>query len=243
MELKENERIDDLQLNGLKIIQNKNAFCFGIDAVLLSSFASKIKKDSVVADLCSGTGIVAILIEAKTKCRKIYAVEIQEEMAEMAKRSVVMNNQESVIEVMNEDIRNLDKKLGKASLDAITINPPYQKMGSGIKNELNTKTIARHEVFGSLEEMLHVSALLLKTNGSIYMVHRIDRLIDVLQGMRKENIEPKRIQMIHPSCEKASNLFMVEGVKNGKPFLKMEPSIYVYDADGNYTKTIKQIYG
>ncbi|MBQ9314707.1 MAG: tRNA1(Val) (adenine(37)-N6)-methyltransferase [Clostridia bacterium] len=242
MKLKKDERVDDLQFKDLKIIQNKNAFCFGIDAVLLSDFAKNVKNNSTVVDLCSGTGIVAILLEGKTKIKKIYAVEIQQEMAEMASRSVLLNHQEEKIEVINEDLKRIDTILKKDSVDAITVNPPYKKAGSGIINETDTKSISRHEVLCTLEDIIKVSARLLKTSGSIYMVHRTERLVDVLSEMRSEKIEPKRIRFIHPSYGKAPNLFLVEGIKHAKPFLKIEEPIYVYEKDENYTDTIKEIY-
>ena len=228
MELKENERIDDLQYNGLKIIQNKDAFCFGIDAVLLANFAKNIKDNTTVVDLCSGTGVVAILIEAKTKCSKIYAIEIQKEMAEMANRSIFLNNQQNKIEVVNIDLKDLDKKIGKACVDAITVNPPYKKKGSGIINELDTKTIARHEIFCTLEDIIEMADKVLKIGGSFYMIHRMERLVDVLTAMRNKRIEPKRIQFIHPSADKAPNLFLVEGIKHGRAFLKVEKPEYVW---------------
>lgn len=242
MELKSSERIDDLQFKNLKIIQDKNAFCFGIDAVLLSDFAKNIKPNSTVVDLCSGTGIVAILLAAKTSAKKIYGVEIQKDMAEMAKRSVKMNHQEESIEILHEDLRNVEQILPKASIDAITVNPPYKKAGSGIVNELDGKTIARHEVLCTLEDIVKVSAKLLNTNGSLYMVHRMERLVDVLSLMRENQIEPKRIRMIHSTYHKAPNLFLIEGKKNARPFLKVEEPIYVYDENGNYTCSIQEIY-
>lgn len=242
MELKENERIDDLQYKNLKIIQNKKAFCFGIDAVLLSDFAKKIKDDSIVLDLCSGTGIVAILMEAKTNAKKIYGIEIQNDIAEMAKRSVLLNNQEEKVEILNEDLKNIDKIFKKESVDAITVNPPYKKAGSGIINELDTKTISRHEIFCTLEDILEKSSKVLKTGGSFFMVHRTERLVDILSIMRLKKVEPKRIRFVHPSFGKAPNLVLVEGIKGGKPFLKVDDPIYVYDDDGNYTCTIMDIY-
>lgn len=242
MELKKDERIDDLQYKDLKIIQNKNGFCFGIDAVLLSDFATNIKDNSTVVDLCTGTGIVAILTEAKTKARKIYAVEIQEEIAEMANRSVVLNNQQDKIEIINEDLNKLDNVIEKSSIDAITVNPPYKKVGCGIINELNTKTISRHEVLCTLEDIIRVSSIMLKDMGSLYMIHKTERLVDVLSEMRKAGIEPKRIRFIHPTYNKAPNLFMVEGMKNAGAFLKIENPIYVYDEKGKYTDTINEIY-
>lgn len=229
MELKENERIDDLQFKGLKIIQNKDAFCFGIDAVLLANFAKTVKDNSTVIDFCSGTGIVAILLEGKAKCKKIYAVEIQKEMAEMASRSVNMNNQQDKIEVLNIDLKETSKVLGKVCVDAITVNPPYKKKGSGIINELDTKTISRHEVLCTLEDIIDEAEKILKIGGSLFMIHRMERLVDVLSVMRNKKIEPKRIQFVHPSANKAPNLFLIEGVKHGKTFLKVENPIYVYE--------------
>lgn len=242
MELKENERIDDLQYKGLKIIQNAKGFCFGIDAVLLSDFAKNIRKNSTVIDLCTGTGIVAILLEAKTDAKKIYAVEIQNEIADMAKRSIALNNQLEKIEVINDDLKNIDKYFEKESIDAITVNPPYKKTGSGVINELDTKTISRYEVLCTLDDIIKKSQTVLKTGGSIFMVHRVERLVDIFSTMRKRNIEPKRIRFVHPSEGKAPNLVLVQGVKGGKPFLKVEDPIYVYDKDGKYTCTIMDIY-
>lgn len=242
MELKENERIDDLQYKNLKIIQNKNAFCFGIDAVLLSDFSKKIKDDSIVVDLCSGTGIVAILLEAKTNAKKIYSVEIQKDISEMANRSILMNKQEDKIEIINDDLKNIDKIFKKASVDVITVNPPYKKAGSGVINELDTKTISRHEVLCTLEDIIEKSYSILKTGGVFFMVHRAERLVDILSVMREKKLEPKRIRFVHPSIGKAPNLVLVEGVKGGKPFLKVDEPIYVYDENGEYTCTIMDIY-
>jgi len=242
MKLKENERIDDLQYKDLKIIQNEKAFCFGIDAVLLSDFAKGVKKESVVVDLCSGTGIVAIMLEAKAEIKKIYAVEIQKEMADMCSRSIALNNQQKKIKVLNEDLKNIESILGKASIDAITVNPPYKKVGSGIVNDTDTKSISRHEILCTLEDIIQVSSSILKVSGSLYMVHRMERLVDVIATMRKYKMEPKRIRFIHPTVSKAPNLFLVEGIKNAKPFLKIDTPIYVYDEEGNNTKTINEIY-
>lgn len=242
MELKPEERIDDLQYQGLKIIQNKKAFCFGIDAVLLSDFAKTIKEGSTVIDLCSGTGIIAILLEKKTKAKQFYAVEIQKEMAEMAERSIMMNGQDKKIKVLAQDLKTLDTVFGKCTIDAITVNPPYKKVGSGIINELDSKTMARHEVLCTLEDIVDMSIQLLKVGGSFYMIHQVERLVDVLAIMREKRLEPKRIQFIQPTQEKAPNLFMVEGVKNGGQFLKVEDPIVVYEKEGEYTKTIQTIY-
>lgn len=242
MKLKEDERIDDLQYKNLKIIQNEKAFCFGIDAVLLSDFAKNISRNSTVIDLCTGTGIVAILLEAKAEVEKIYAIEVQKDIAEMAERSVLMNRQQDKIQVINDDLMNLDKIFSKASIDAITVNPPYQKRGSGIINEANTKTIARHEILCTLEDIIEKSVNVLKVGGAFYMIHKAERLVDILSCMRQKKLEPKRIRFIHPSYGKAPNLVLVEGVKGGKAFLKIEDPLYVYDEQGNYTCNIMDIY-
>ena len=177
--LKDNERIDNLQLNNLKIIQNKDGFCFGIDAVLLSDFAKDIRNNSTVLDLGTGTGIIGILLCAKTKLSKIYGIDIQKDVCDMAFRSVKLNNLENKFEIINANIKELTNTFEEASFDAIVSNPPYKKDNSGLKNESETKLISRHEITASLEDFIHVSSKLLKSNGSIYMVHRPERLSDL----------------------------------------------------------------
>lgn len=243
MELKENERIDDLQFKGLKIIQNKNGFCFGIDAVLLSDFAKGMKANATVVDLCTGTGIIPILLSGKTTASKIYGIEIQEDVAEMAHRSIEMNGLQEKIEIINRDLNNIKDIISAGSIDAVTVNPPYKKKGSGIINEKDTKTISRHEISCTLEDIIKESARILKSGGNLYMIHKAERLVDVLCSMRKEKIEPKRIRFIHPSIGQAPNLVLIEGIRSGGSFLKIENPLYVYDTEGNYTEEIKKIYG
>lgn len=242
MELRETERIDDLQYKGLKIIQNRNGFCFGIDAVLLADFAKKIKENMTVIDLCTGTGIVAILIAGKTKASKIYAVEIQEEVAKMAQRSVKMNHLEMRIEVLNQNLLDLKEQIQAGSIDVVTVNPPYKAKNTGLINEADTKTIARHEISCNLEDIVKECSRVLKTNGSMYMVHRPERLVDILTFMRKYKVEPKRMRFIHPMLGKEPNLVLIEGVRCGNPFLMVEKPLYVYNEKGGYTREIKQIY-
>ena len=182
------------------------------------------------------------MLAEKIKAKKIYAIEIQKEIAEMAKRSVLMNNQQDKIEVINEDIMNIDKIIKPSTVDAITVNPPYQKKGSGIINELDTKTISRHEVLCSLEDIIDKSVKLLKTGGLFYMIHKTERLVDILSIMRYKKIEPKRIKFIHPTYDKAPNLVLIEGAKGGKPFLKVDNPLYVYNEENKYTKDILDIY-
>ncbi len=242
MELKENERIDDLQLNGLKIIQNEKWFCFGIDTVLLANFVKLKKEKATIVDLCTGNGIIPILLTEKTTAEKIYGVEIQKNVAELAKRNVEFNKLENKIEIIDRDLNNLKDIIQSGTIDAVTVNPPYKKKGSGIINESDTKTISRHEISCTLEDIVKESARELNFGGSLYMVHKTERLVDILTCMRKEKIEPKRIQFIHPRINEAPNLVLIEGIRSGRSFLKIEKPIYVYDEQGNYTQTIKQIY-
>lgn len=243
MELKSNERIDDLQFKNLKIIQNENGFCFGIDAILLSDFAKEMKKAETIVDFCTGTGIIAILLSGKVKkAKKIYAVEIQEDVCEMAQRSVELNKLEEKIEILNMDLKKVHEVINQGTVDAITVNPPYKPINSGVISEKNSKMISRHEILCTLEEIIIEANKLLKFNGQFFMVHRPERLADIIYYMRKYKIEPKRIRFVHPNVNAVSNLVLIEGVKCGKPFLKFETPLYVYNENGKYTDEILKIY-
>ena len=241
-ELKENERIDDLEYKGLKIIQNKKGFCFGIDSVLLTDLAKEIKPNSKIIDLGSGTGIIPILLSAKTKNTHFIGVEIQKDVAEMASRSIELNHLENRIKIENDSISNLKAKYEKGSFDAVTTNPPYKKLNTGLINENSQKLISRHEITASLEDFIETASYLLKDFGEFYMVHRPDRLVDIFYLMRKNKIEPKIIRFVYPNKQKLTNLILIKGIKCGKPFLKFEDNLYVYDEDGNYTEEILRIY-
>lgn len=240
--LRNNERIDDLQINNLKIIQNPNGFCFGIDSVLLSDFAKNIKKNAKVVDLGTGTGIIALLLTAKTKAQSILGVEIQEQVADMANRSVVLNNLENKVNIITEDIRNLDKKLNLGTYDAIVTNPPYMKNNTGLKNKNNAKLISRHEVECTLEDIAKITYKLLKNNGEIYMVHRPDRLVDIMETFRKFKLEIKEMRLVYSNKNSQANLVLLKAIKNGKAFLKINKPLYVYEEDGKYSKDILEIY-
>lgn len=242
MELKENERIDDLELNDLKIIQNKNGFCFGIDSVLLSDFAKEIKKNSTILDMGTGTGILGILLSAKTQNTKITGVEIQPEVAEMAKRSVQLNHLEERINIVCEDIKKLKEKYETGSFDAIVTNPPYKKVGTGRINENEAKLISRHEITANLEDFIKMASYLLKDQGSIYMVHRPERLADIITDLRKYKLEPKGMKFVYPCQRKEPNLILVKATKNARPFLKVEKPMYIYDLQGDYTEDVLKIY-
>ena len=242
IKLKENERIDDLEFKNLKIIQNKDGFCFGIDSILLTDFAKNIKQNSKVIDLGTGTGIIPILLYGKTKNTKFVGVEIQPEVAEMADRSVKLNLLENNIEILNMSILELSKKYNRGSFDVVTTNPPYKKINTGVINENNKKLISRHKITASLDDFIKTASFLLKDLGEFYMVHRPDRLVDIFYSMRKNKIEPKKIKFVYPNKNKKTNLVLIKGIKNGKQFLEFENNLYVYNEDGNYTDEILKIY-
>lgn len=240
------ERIDDLQLKGLKLIQNPDAFCFGIDAVLLSDFA-KAKKGDVVVDIGTGTGVIPILMSAKTNAAKFFAIEIQKEMAEMAKRSVVLNEESGSlekgrIEIICADIKDSKSIIKDGSVNVVTCNPPYMN-GEGLKNDNESVMLARHEISCSLNDVLCEGARMLKTGGHYYMVHRPARLEDVMYLMRENHLEPKRMRMVHPYANKDANMVLIEAVKYSKSFMKVEAPLIVYEQGGKYTEEIYRIYG
>ena len=242
IKLEENERIDDLEFKNLKVIQNKNGFCFGMDAVLLSNFAKNIKRNATVLDLGTGTGIIPILLCGKTELKKVIGVEIQEEVAKMAKKSILLNGLEGRFEILNCNIKELNKIYKKQTFDVIVTNPPYKKQNSGIVNENEKKVISRHEITANLEDFIKIAKDLLKDKGELYMVHRPERLVDIFELMRKYRIEPKVLKMVCPNKNKEPNLVLIKGVKNAKTFLKIEKNLYVYDKETKYTKEILEIY-
>lgn len=242
IELKENERIDDLEFKGLKIIQNEKGFCFGMDSVLLSDFAKNMKNNSTVLDLGTGTGIIPILLCGKTNLKKVVGIEIQQDVANMAKRSSQLNNLQDRFEVVNTNIIDLKNIYEKQSFDVITTNPPYKKENTGITNENRTKLISRHEITANLEDFISVSKDLLKDKGEFYMVHRPERLVDILSLMRKYKIEPKILKFVSPNKNKEPNLILIKGIKNANSFLKIEKNLYVYKENGEYTEDILKIY-
>ncbi|MBD7913905.1 tRNA1(Val) (adenine(37)-N6)-methyltransferase [Clostridium sp. Sa3CUN1] len=240
--LLEDESIDDLQLDNLLLIQKKQGFRFGVDAVLLSNFAN-VKNRHRVIDLCTGTGIVPFLIYGKYKPKEIIGVEIQEDMVEMANRSSKYNEVENIVKFINADLKDTGFLKSLGTFDVLTVNPPYKLNNSGILNPDDKLAIARHEILCNLEDVIRASRRLLKDNGRMYIVHRPERLIDIFELMRKYKIEPKRVQMIHPKVNKAPNIVLVEGQRDGGAYLKWEAPLYVYNEDGTYTKEINKIYG
>jgi tRNA1(Val) A37 N6-methylase TrmN6 len=241
-ELLPGERLDDLHRNHLKIIQNPDKFCFGMDAVLLSGFA-KAKERERVLDLGTGTGIIPILLSAKSSGEHFTGLEIQEESADMARRSVAYNHLEEKIAIVTGDIKEASQIFGAASFDVVTSNPPYMDHHHGLVNPHMPKAIARHELLCNLEDVISQAAKLLKPNGRFYMVHRPHRLVDIMVLMKQYKLEPKRMKLVYPYVDKEPNMVLIEGLRGGKPMIKVESPLIVYKETNVYTQEIYDIYG
>lgn len=242
IKLNENERIDDLEYKNLKIVQDKDGFCFGIDSVLLSDFAKEIRSKSIVLDLGTGNGVLGILLCGKTNLSKIYGVEIQEDIANIAQKSINLNKLNNRFEVINDNIKNLNSYFKNDSIDAIISNPPYKKDNSGLKNESQKKLIARHEITANLEDFISVSSKLLKSNGSLYMVHRPERLADLFYLLKKYKLEPKKLRFVQSFTNSKPKFFLIKATKNANSFLNIEQPLIIYNSDGSYTDEILKIY-
>ena len=240
--LKDNERIDDLQRNGYRIIQDPDRFCFGMDAVLLSGFASAKKGDKVL-DMGTGTGIIPILMEAKTEAEHLTGLEIQPESADMALRSVKLNGLEDKISIVTGDIKEAKNLFPKASFQVITSNPPYMIGQHGLVNPHSEKAIARHEVLCTLEDVIENAAALLVPGGHFYMVHRPFRLAEIMTTLVKYRLEPKRMQLVYPYIDKEPNMVLIEAARGGKSRLQVEKPLIVYEKLGVYTSEIYDVYG
>ncbi len=242
VELLQNERLDELHRNGYYIIQNPQKFCFGMDAVLLSGFA-RIKREETVLDLGTGTGIIPILLEAKTEGAHFTGLEIQPESADMARRSVRYNHLEEKINIEIGDIKDASHQFGASSFHVVTANPPYMTGQHGLTNHNEAKAIARHEILCSLEDVIRESAKILKPQGRFYMVHRPFRLAEIMVTMHQYGIEPKRMQLVYPFVDKEPNMVLLEGLRGGNPRITVEKPLIVYKEPGIYTDEIYDIYG
>ena len=236
------ERVDDLNRNGYKIIQHPDKFCFGMDAVLLSGFAN-VKEGEVALDLGTGTGILPILLEAKTEGAHFTGLEIQSESADMARRSVELNALSNKIDIIEGDIKEASSIFGAGRMDVVTSNPPYMTNHHGLKNPNDAKAIARHELLCSLEDVIRETSKVLKPRGRCYFVHRPFRLVEIFTLMKEYKLEPKRMQLVYPFIDKEPNMVLIEGVKNGGAQLTVEKPLIVYESQGVYTKDIYDIYG
>ena len=242
IDLLPNERLDELHRNGYKIIQNPERFCFGMDAVLLSGFASALEGERVL-DLGTGTGIIPILMAAKTPADHLTGLEIQEESADMARRSVAYNGLEDRIDIITGDIKDAPQIFGASSFDVITTNPPYMIADHGLVNPDEAKAVARHEIKCTLEDVISQSAKVLKPGGRFFMVHRPFRLSEIFSLMTAYKLEPKRMRMVYPYLDAEPNMVLIEGNRGGKPRLSVEKPLIVYKERGKYTDEIYDIYG
>lgn len=242
IQLLDGERIDDLQLKGLKIIQKKDDFCFGVDAVLVANFLTVRPGDRIV-DLGTGTAIIPLILSAKSKAEEIIGIEIQPEMAEVSHRSVLMNNLQDKIKIINQDLKSCPDELGKGIFDCVISNPPYRQVNSGLINPRDSKAISRFEIACTLEDVTRVAANLLRSGGKFAMVHRADRIVDIIHSLRMNNLEPKRLRFVHPNINSRPNLILIESMKDAKPELKYMEPLYIFNPDGSYTEEINLIYG
>lgn len=235
------ERIDEIGFGDLKVVQNSDWFCYGIDAVLLADFAKR-KKHAEITDLGTGTGIIPLILYHKSKPSKIIGVEVQPQVAALAEKTVQLNGLQDTVEILNINVKDAPERIGKRTQDVVVSNPPYMASGEGLLCDANEKTAARHEVLGSLGDFISSAAALLKEGGDFYMVHRPHRLVDVVTLCRKYRLEPKELQFIQPMEGKRPNIFLVHCVKYGRPELKFLDPISVYDKRGSYSETILEIY-
>lgn len=242
IEIKENERIDDLQRNGYRILQDPDRFCFGMDAVLLSGFV-KVKPGEKVLDMGTGTGIIPILLEAKTPAGHLTGLEIQPESADMASRSVLLNGLEEKISIIMGDIKEAERLFGAASFDVVTSNPPYMIADHGLTNPEDAKAIARHEILCTLEDVIAQAAKVLRPGGNFFMVHRPFRLAEIMVLLHSYKLEPKRMQMVYPYADKEPNMVLIEANRGGRSGMRVEKPLIIFSEPGVYMPEIREKYG
>lgn len=243
MNAKENVINDLVYFKDIKIVQNKNYFNFSLDSILLPNFVNITNNNSKILDLCTGNAPIPIILSTKTKS-KIIGIELQDEIYDLAKKSIEINKLENRIDIIKEDVKNIDKLFETDTFDIITCNPPYFKKNEGsILNDNEIKSIARHEITITIEEIIKISKKLLKNGGSLCIIQRTDRFSEILDIMKRNNIEPKRIRFIYPKIDKESNLFMIDGKKNGSVGLKILPPLYIHNSDGSYTNEVLKMFG
>ncbi len=238
--LKDGERTDDLQYKGLRIIQNPKGFCFGTDAVLLAAFA-QLKKNERAVDFCTGSGIIPILLSGREQAGHITGIEIQREMADMAQRSVALNGLNERVGIVHGDIRAAFSLVGGV-FDVVTVNPPYEKEGSGAQNQNESEKIARHEVLCGMEDIAASASKILRTGGRLYIIHRTARLAELIITLAQYRLEPKRLRFVHPTLAQPSRYILMECRKNANRGLLIEKPLVIYGADRDYTPELKSIY-
>lgn len=240
--IKENERLDDLQRNGLMLIQDPEKFCFGIDAVLLSYF-TRLKPGGKILDMGTGTGVIPILLSARTSPSEIDGLEIQEESADMAQRSVIYNELENIIHIKQGDLCHASEIYGRSVFDAVTCNPPYMINDHGRVNQNSMKAAARHEILCTLEDVIREASSVLKPNGHFFMIHRPFRLTEIINDLLKYRLQPKRMRFIHPFTDREPTMVLIESCAGGNYGVKIEKPLIIYKSPGVYTDEIHEIYG
>ncbi len=239
--LKDGERLDDLQRNGYKIIQNDDLFCFGMDAVLLSAFA-EVKEGEDALDLGTGTGVIPILLRGKTAGHSFTGLEINPRSADMAQRSVRYNHLEDSVRIVQGDIKEADRIFPPASFAVVTSNPPYMTGGHGLVNPDSAKAVARHEIMCTLDDVVRAAASCLEVNGRFYMVHRPFRMAEIIRSLSAYKLEPKRIRLVYPKVDREPNMILIEARKGGRPRVTVEKPLIVYNSDGTYTDEVRELY-
>lgn len=240
--LRSGERLDDLERDGLMLIQHPGRFCYGVDAVLLSWFARAAEEENVL-DLCTGTGVIPILMTAKTKAAHFTGLEIQKEVAEMAARSVALNHLEEKVSIVCGDLKQAGELFGKSTFNVVTVNPPYMAGGSGLVGGDYSKAVSRHEILCNLEDVIREGMQVLVSGGRMYMVHRPYRLGDIICLMKKYRMSPRRLCMVHPKCSQEANLVLIEGIRGGNTQIRVEAPLFLFDENGQESDSIKRIHG
>lgn len=239
--LQDGERLDDLHYKGLELIQNKKEFCFGIDAVILTGF-TKVKENERVLDLCTGTGVIPLLLSAKTKGETFWGCEVQDTMVDMAKRSVAYNALESHVQIVHRDLKTLEKEHTDGKFHVVTCNPPYMNTGGGLVNPYAGKAIARHEILCTLDDVVAAAARMLLPNGRFYMIHRPQRLVEIFEVCRKYQLEPKTLRMVHPFATEEATMVLLECISHRNPLLKVLPPLVIYESQNQYTNELNEIH-
>ncbi len=242
IELNEGERVDDLERCGFKIIQDTEKFCFGMDAVLLSGYAYA-KRGEKVLDLCTGNGIIPILMAAKTQAERIVGIEIQKDVADLAKRSVAANGLGDRVTIISADIKDTEEYLQAGIFDVVTCNPPYMIENHGIKNPDSPRAIARHEILCTFDDVARITSRMLRPGGRMFLIHRPFRLTDIFETLTKYDLEPKRMKLVHPYINREPNMVLIEAGHGGRRRLTVERPLIVYESPNCYTKEIYDIYG
>lgn len=241
IDLLENERIDDLQCKGLKIIQNKTLYNFSTDPILLVNF-SEIKKDSVVVDFCSGSGIIGMLVAGKSQAKKVYCIELQENLAKMSQRSVELNDLQSKIEIINDSVQNISKYFCNQTVDVVFCNPPYSKINSSVVGQNPLIDICRHEITITLKDVIEQASNILKNKGVFYLVHQSNRLEEIVTEMNKKNIHIKKLCFVQSFEDEKPHLILIKGIKNSKIGTEILPNLVINNEDGSYSQQILKMY-